>query len=54
MNLDGGGSSAMILARSNGYLQVVNSPPTKVFGQSLVRPIPVALRLGPVASDHPE
>jgi hypothetical protein len=49
LNLDGGGSSAMILQDAGGELRVVNSPSTKVAGISVARPIPnlLALRLRP-------
>ncbi len=43
INLDGGGSSIMILADENGALEIVNSPSTKVLGISFTRPLPNAL-----------
>jgi len=43
VNLDGGGSSIMILADSAGRRHVVNDPSTKQNGVSVARPIPVAL-----------
>jgi exopolysaccharide biosynthesis protein len=47
VNLDGGGSSIMILAGRDGKLSVVNDPSTKQNGVSLPRPIPVALAIVP-------
>jgi hypothetical protein len=43
INLDGGGSSIMIVADDQGTPHVVSSPSTKVAGLSLPRPLPVAL-----------
>ena len=43
VNLDGGGSSIMLLAEGEGRYRVVNDPSTKVAGLSVARPIPVAL-----------
>jgi exopolysaccharide biosynthesis protein len=43
MNLDGGGSSIMILRERGGALRVVNDPCTKIGSISIPRPIPVAL-----------
>ena len=43
VNLDGGGSSIMILADAKGARRVVNDPSTKQDGVSIPRPIPVAL-----------
>ena len=43
VNLDGGGSSIMILADRDGVRHVINDPCTKRKGVSVPRPIPVAL-----------
>lgn len=43
VNLDGGGSSIMILADGKGVRRVINDPSTKQDGDSVARPIPVAL-----------
>jgi hypothetical protein len=43
VNLDGGGSSILILEFRAGRRRVVNDPSTKVLGRSVPRPIPVAL-----------
>jgi hypothetical protein len=43
VNLDGGGSSIMLLADGHGSYRVLNDPSTKVAGQSVPRPIPVGL-----------
>jgi hypothetical protein len=43
VNLDGGGSSIMILARPDGTPRVVNDPSTKQNGVSVPRPVPAAL-----------
>jgi len=43
VNLDGGGSSIMILADRDGVRHVINDPSTKRNGVSVPRPIPVAL-----------
>jgi len=42
VNLDGGGSSILILADRRGERSVVNDPSTKQLGKSVPRPIPVA------------
>jgi hypothetical protein len=47
LNLDGGGSSIMVLADRHGVPTVVNSPSTRIFGQSIPRPIPVAFCILP-------
>jgi hypothetical protein len=43
VNLDGGGSSTMMIADESGTPQVMNDPSTKQNGSSVPRPIPVAL-----------
>jgi exopolysaccharide biosynthesis protein len=43
MNLDGGGSSVMLLTSASGILQPVNKPSDKLGA----RPIPVLLGIGP-------
>jgi hypothetical protein len=43
VNLDGGGSSIMLMAAEAGNYRIVNDPSTKVGGISVSRPIPVAL-----------
>jgi hypothetical protein len=43
VNLDGGGSSIMVLADAAGTLHLINDPSTKERGVSVARPIPVAL-----------
>jgi hypothetical protein len=43
VNLDGGGSSILVLEVGTGRRRVVNDPSTKVLGRSVPRPIPVAL-----------
>jgi len=45
VNLDGGGSSIMMLAKGDGSLAVMNSPSGRVNGQVSIRPIPVALAI---------
>jgi exopolysaccharide biosynthesis protein len=47
MNLDGGGSSIMILGDKDGKLRIMNDPSTKVLGASTPRPIPVGLVVRP-------
>lgn len=47
VNLDGGGSSIMIVAGRDGVRRVINDPCTKRSGVSLPRPIPVALVIRP-------
>ena len=42
-NLDGGGSSVMILRGEGDRLHVVNDPSPQVYGISVLRPIPVGL-----------
>lgn len=56
INLDGGGSSVMVLSRTDGFQKIVNSPSTKVLGISIPRPIPVAfyVRRRPVAANSPD
>ncbi len=44
MNLDGGGSSVMAL-RTDGRLEVVNSPSDRWFGEVRIRPIPSVLTI---------
>lgn len=46
-NLDGGGSSIMMLAKASKAIEVVNSPSTKLEGISVPRPIPVAIAIRP-------
>ncbi len=43
INLDGGGSSVMILRADQDVYRLANSPSTKVFGVSVPRPLPNAL-----------
>jgi hypothetical protein len=43
VNLDGGGSSTMMIANESGTPQVMNDPSTKQNGSSVPRPIPGAL-----------
>jgi hypothetical protein len=43
MNLDGGGSSILLLADDGSTLRTVNDPSTKKDGRSIARPIPIAL-----------
>ncbi|NLO74071.1 MAG: phosphodiester glycosidase family protein, partial [candidate division WS1 bacterium] len=43
VNLDGGGSSILILTDAEGEPHVINAPSTKLFGASIPRPLPVAL-----------
>jgi len=45
VNLDGGGSSVMLMATGEGNYRVMNDPSTKVAGLSVPRPIPIALAL---------
>ena len=45
LNLDGGGSSIMILADDKGERRVINDPSTKENGVSVARPIPVGLAI---------
>jgi len=47
LNLDGGGSSIMLLGDAAGFLRIVNSPSSKVFGKSVPRPLPVGLAVRP-------
>ncbi len=42
-NLDGGGSSLMMLRASDGRMRVVNSPSDRVYGIPVARAIPVGL-----------
>jgi len=53
INLDGGGSSIMVLAQEGGFQHIVNSPSDRILGQSIPRPIPVALCITENASPHP-
>jgi exopolysaccharide biosynthesis protein len=43
INLDGGGSSILILAQPDGTRRAVNHPSDHVLGVSVPRPIPAAL-----------
>ncbi len=43
VNLDGGGSSILVMHDDSGSDRMVNDPSTKVGGQSVPRPIPVGL-----------
>ncbi len=43
LNLDGGGSSIMILSDASGNRRVMNEPSTKILGRSISRPLPDAL-----------
>jgi hypothetical protein len=43
LNLDGGGSSIMILTHANGFRSIVNDPSKKVLGRSVPRPLPAGL-----------
>ncbi len=43
INLDGGGSSVMLLRGSDGKLRLMNSPSTRRDGQPVLRPLPNAL-----------
>ncbi len=43
VNLDGGGSSILVLAAGPGDRRVANAPSTKWMGRSVPRPIPAAL-----------
>ena len=45
VNLDGGGSSVMMLADPKGGLVVANSPSDRVEGRISVRPVPIAFAL---------
>jgi len=52
LNLDGGGSSILLLASAPGAPRIVNSPSTQVLGLPVPRPIPVALVVRGKASAH--
>jgi hypothetical protein len=43
INLDGGGSSIMLLADETGALKTMNRPSARVLGVSLHRPVPILL-----------
>jgi exopolysaccharide biosynthesis protein len=43
VNLDGGGSSILILCDAAGNRRIMNDPSTKLFGKSMPRPLPDAL-----------
>ena len=45
VNMDGGGSSIMGLADTNGQLQVVNSPSDRHLGAPKIRPLPMILTI---------
>ena len=45
VNLDGGGSSIMLMSTGQGNYRIMNDPSTKLAGLSLPRPIPIALAL---------
>jgi hypothetical protein len=52
LNLDGGGSSIMVLGQTDGTHRVVNSPSDNVLGFPIPRPIPVAICIVPAAPSH--
>ena len=43
LNLDGGGSSILILSDASGNRRIMNAPSTRLFGKSIPRPLPDAL-----------
>jgi len=45
VNLDGGGSSIMMMADGQGSLAVINTPSGRIKGKIAVRPIPTALAI---------
>ena len=45
MNMDGGGSSIMGLARAGGRLRVVSSPSDRHLGSPSIRPLPMILTI---------
>jgi len=45
VNLDGGGSSIMMMANARGSLEVINSSSGRIKGKMAIRPIPTALAI---------